>query len=181
MWSSAESRQSETASAAPSLEAAFRKSVEKTRRIRGAPLAYSFTLQRANAPEEPLVVAQLEGGKEDLRYVFDGFEGRSESLFALRHPDFGDAEMRRNLDPIVLSDQPIGRDRRDPLSPSLVLADARIDLTASDGKDADLVGGRDALSAASRGEALRLDSAERLVRPYRRRGPRPAPASGSSR
>jgi Peptidase family M1 domain len=157
MWSPAESRQSETSSASPSLEAAFRKSAEKTHRIRGAPLSQLFTLQRANAPEEPLVVAQLEGGKEDLRYVFDGFEGRSESLFALRHPDFGDAEMRRNLDPIVLSDQPIGRDRRDPLSPSLVLADARIDLTASEGKDAELVVDETLFPQRRAARAVRLD------------------------
>jgi peptidase M1-like protein len=144
-------------SSGPSLEAAFRRSVDKTQRIRGAPLAHFFTLQRANAPGDPLVVAQLEGGKEDLRYVFDGFERLSESLFVLRHPEFGDAEIRRNFDPIVLSDQPIGRDRRDPVLPSLVLTDVRVELTASDGNEADLAIDETFFPQRRAANALRLD------------------------
>ena len=145
------------ASTGPSLEAAFRKSMEKTHRIRGAPLSHLFTMQRANAPGDPLVVAQLEGGKEDLRYVFDGFERLSESLFALRHPEIGDAEIRRNFDPIVLSDQPVGRDRRDPVLPSLVLTDVRVELTASDGNEAEISVDETLFPQRRSANAVRLD------------------------
>ncbi|HYK42173.1 MAG TPA: hypothetical protein VE007_07255, partial [Thermoanaerobaculia bacterium] len=144
-------------SSGPSLEAAFRRSADKTQRIRGAPLSHLFTLQRANAAGDPFVVAQIEGGKEDLRYVFDGFERLSESLFALRHPEFGDAEIRRNFDPIVLSDQPVARDRREPVLPSLVLTDVRLELTASDGNEAELVVDETFFPQRRPANAVRLD------------------------
>jgi hypothetical protein len=148
-----------TGTAGPPLEASFAKSAEKFRRVRGAPLSHLFTVRRANAatPSEALVVADLEGGREDLRYVFDAFEDRSESLIAFRHPDSGDAEIRRNLEPVVLSDQPVGRDRRDPALTSLVLSDARVDLTASDGKDVDLVVEETLYPRGRAASALRLD------------------------
>ncbi|MEO8191744.1 MAG: M1 family aminopeptidase [Acidobacteriota bacterium] len=123
----------------PSLEASFRKNREKFLHVGGPPLSHVFTLERANAPSEPLVVVETEGGREELRYVYDGFDGRSEALLSLHHPEGGDADIRRSLYPVVLSDQPIGRDRRDPLPAPFVLSDVRVDLTAPGGETAELV------------------------------------------
>jgi hypothetical protein len=135
VWNPAERRVAATAAGGPSLEAAFRTNREKFSRVQRPPIAHAFIAQRANAPTEPLVVAELEGGKEDLRYVFDAFDGRSEALLALRRRQVSNSELRQGLYPIVLSDQPIGRDRREPMSPPFFLSDVRVDVTASDGKD----------------------------------------------
>lgn len=139
MWKPGEKGVEATAAAGPSLAASFARNREKFSQARGPSVSHALADQRGNSPELPYVVADLEGGKEDLRYVFDGFDGKSESLLALRHGEGSDAEYRRALFPIVLSDQPIGRDRRDPLPARFILSDVRVDLTASDGKDVELV------------------------------------------
>ena len=78
----------------------------------------------------------MEGGKEDLEYVFDAGETRSERLSALRSSGSNDREMNKLLFRTALSRQPIARDRRDPLRPRFLLTDVSWEVTASDGKDA---------------------------------------------
>src|SRR5207247_1870330 len=92
--------------------------------------------QRLDAPSLPLTVAFLEGGREDLGYVFDGVQEGSEALFQVRKSASSDSEMRRQLFLTSLSDQPIGRDRRNPVSPRYLLTAVDLDLAASDGKTA---------------------------------------------
>ncbi len=125
-------------SAGPSLEASLQKQREKFRRVRGRPTSHLFAVQRWNAPEATLVAAELDGGKEDLRYFFDDVVDRVESLELLHKPSSADSELRRQLFGVTLSEQPIGRDRRDPLPPPFALTDVRVDLTASDGREAAL-------------------------------------------
>ena len=84
------------------------------------------------------MIATLEGGKEDLGYVFDDVEGHSEALLQVRKTQSSDSEMRRHLFLTVLSDQPIGRDRRDPVLPRFLLSDVDLTLKVSDGKEASL-------------------------------------------
>lgn len=122
----------------PSLEALFQKHREKFRRSRGAPVSHSFALQRLNSPTVPLVVSQFEGGKGDLVYFYENLERKSEGLLILRKSDSRYPEMHKFLFPVLLSEQPIGRDRRDPMSAPFLLTDVRVELTASDRKDAEL-------------------------------------------
>jgi Peptidase family M1 domain len=125
-------------SAGPSLEASLQKQREKFRKARASPTSHFFAVQHWNAPQAALVAAEIDGGKEDLRYFFDEVTDRTERLELLRKASSADSEMRRQLFPVTLSEQPIGRDRRDPLMPPFFLTDVRVDLIASEGKDAAL-------------------------------------------
>lgn len=111
---------------------------EKFGRLPGAPLSHDFALKRANAPEDPLVRAEMDGGKADLVYKFNGWRSRAESLEFLKNSDSRDPEFRRYLWPVTLSEQPVGRDRRDLLPPRFLLTDVDIQLAASAGNDAKL-------------------------------------------
>lgn len=122
----------------PSLLATFEKHQEKFRHLRGRSASHFLAPQKIDAPAMPLVLAQIEGGKEDFLYVFDEAESHSETLAALRKSESGDPELKKNLYRTVLSDQPIGRDRRDPLVRRFFLTDVGLEVLASDGKDAKL-------------------------------------------
>src|SRR6266536_3581698 len=119
-----------------SLQSAFERQQEKFRRARGRPVSHFFALQRFDAASTPLVISHVDGGAEDLEYFFDAGADSSEGLVVLRKSDSNDPEMRKLLLRTVLSDQPIGRDRRDPLPPRFLLTDVDWDVTASDGKEA---------------------------------------------
>jgi hypothetical protein len=136
LWKSAEARVEASAAVGPPLEASFAKQREKFRRALGTPTPFLFGLQSWNAPLAALVAAEIDGGKEDLRYFFDDAQDHSERLELLRSPSSSDPEIRRSLFAVTLSDQPIGRDRRDPQAAPFLLTDVRVDLTASDGRDA---------------------------------------------
>jgi hypothetical protein len=120
----------------PPLDTAFGKQLEKFRRVHDITISHAFALQKLDAPSLPLTAAFLEGGKEDLGYVFDGVQDRSEALFQVRKSVSSDSEMRRRLFLTSLSDQPIGRDRRNPVPPRYLLTAVDLDLAASDGKTA---------------------------------------------
>ncbi len=126
------------AGSGPPLEAAFVRHRDKFRRAQRTPLSHLFAQQRLDAPSSPVAAALLEGGKEDLAYVFDSIENRSETLAQLRRGEGSDSEIRRLLFPTILSDQPIGRDRRDPMMPRYFLTDVDMALTASAGKEASI-------------------------------------------
>jgi hypothetical protein len=123
---------------APELSAAFREHREKFGRSYAPPLSHDFALKRANAPEEPLIWAQIEGGKEDLLYELNGWVGRSESLAFLWTSGSWEREFKKYLYPVTISHQPIGRDRRDPLPPRFLLTDVDLQLAASAGNDVKL-------------------------------------------
>ena len=138
VWKAGEARVEASVAAGPSLEASFQKQREKFRRARQAPVAHLFALARGNAGSSQVVVADIDGGKEDLRYVWDDAEDRDERLELLRSFETNDSELRRQLYAVTISEQPIGRDRRDPPQAPFLLTDVRVDLTASDGKDASM-------------------------------------------
>jgi hypothetical protein len=138
MWIAGEARVEASVAAGPSLDASFRAHREKFSRVRMAPLTHRLASRVGNAPGSPLVVADLEGGKEELRYVFDGFDEMTETLLALKHRSASDPEVRQELFPTVLSDQPVGRNRKDPFVPWFALTEVAVDVKASDGKDVEL-------------------------------------------
>lgn len=120
----------------PALQAAFERQQEKFQRARGQPVSHFFALQKFDAPASPLVIVHVDGGAEDVEYSFDGGQDSSEGLLALRKSDSRDAEMKKFLFRTILSDQPIGRDRRDPLPPRFVLTDVDWEVAASEGREA---------------------------------------------
>jgi hypothetical protein len=124
--------------AGPSLEGSFKTFRDKFGRARLPPLAHALAERDGNAPTSRLVVADCEGGKEDLRYVLDQYADMDETLIAFKHRSIPDAELKQALFPVVLSNQPVGRDRREPLLPWFVLTDVRVDVRASAGKDVQL-------------------------------------------
>jgi Peptidase family M1 domain len=120
----------------PSLEAAFTKHREKFRRAQMPPLSHLFAQRAIDSPSSPVVAAMADGGKEEISYLFDSVQERSETLAQLRPGSAG--ELRRLLFPTILSSQPIERDRRDPLVPRYLLTDVDLTLAASAGKDASI-------------------------------------------
>jgi len=121
----------------PALEASFQKHREHFGRAEIPPPSHLFAQQKIDAPGAALVRAEI-AGREDLVYLFDEVLDHAESRTLLRKSESRDSEVRHSLFPTTLSDQPIGRDRRDPLTPRFLLTDVQIDVTASAGKDASL-------------------------------------------
>ncbi|HEY6929134.1 MAG TPA: hypothetical protein VJA66_05605, partial [Thermoanaerobaculia bacterium] len=132
---------------------AFSRHLEKFKRANFPHLSHLFAQQIVDAPSSPLAVAEIDGGKEALVYTLDGVQAQSESLRQLHKSDSDDLDLRKLLFPEVLSDQPIGRDRRDPLAPLYFLTDVDLALTASSGKDA----------AISVTETVRAQGAKRKI------------------
>jgi hypothetical protein len=98
------------------------------------PPAHRFTAWRLNGENGPLVRAEFSAGPEDLLYTLDGTEAKAESLYTLHK----NKVLPDRLDPIVLSSQPLGSDRRVPIVPRVLLTNVDLILNASDGKDATL-------------------------------------------
>lgn len=171
VWTPGARQLSESVAAGPSLEASFRRQREKFGELRsfglhyGAPLSHGFALQRGNAPDAPLVLADLDGGKADLRYVYDSVDMHSERLMSTEHPEFGDSEMKRTRVPAILSELPIARDRRDPLPAPFALTAVSIELTASDGKEASLVVEETILPVKRAAKVLRFDLTSQTLTP----------------
>jgi len=118
-----------------------------------SPLCHDFPAWRRNGGNRPLVRAEIAGGSEDLLYVLDAFEVRSEGLAALRK----NKQISDRYDLVVLSDQPIGRDRRDPVVPRLVLGDVDLAVTASSGKDLSVTATETFTAVSGRTGVLVLD------------------------
>jgi hypothetical protein len=137
------------------LGGAFRDHFEKFRRVRGSPISHLLSLQRA-VPGSRLVVAEL-GGADDLRYVYDDFERREESLAVVRRSESTDAEARRYLYPVTLAERPLGRDRKTVADPLWALTDVRLELTASGGREAELVATETVVPVGRSRTAFRFD------------------------
>jgi hypothetical protein len=123
------------APAAPSLADAFARQREKSLRLSGPPLSYASAIQRIDAPELPLVRVEMEGGAAELLYRWSAISGW-ESLAVLEGSGSNDPQLRKFVYEIALSEQPIGRDRRDPPKPRLLLTDVDVDLRAGSGRNA---------------------------------------------
>ena len=114
---------------------AFARHVKKFGRIQFSPAAHQFVAWRLNAPARPFVRAEIAGGSEDLVYIFDGADVKSETLLSVSKRRAYDTALEDRLELTVLSDQPVGRDRKDILPPRFVVTDVDLAVTASDGKD----------------------------------------------
>jgi hypothetical protein len=117
------------------LAEAFASHVKKFSRAYASPASHQFAAWRLNGPDRPFVRAELAGGDEDLLYVFDGLDGKSESLSQVHKSVSRDRALADRLVLVNLSDQPIGRDRRDPIVPRFLLSHVDLSVTASDKND----------------------------------------------
>ena len=115
----------------PSLDDALARHAKNFGRAYTSPICHQFPAWRRNAATRPLVRAEISGGAGDLIYVLDANDAKSESLRALHK----NQQITDRLDLIVLSDQPVGRERQDPIIPRFVLSDVDLVVTASSGKD----------------------------------------------
>jgi len=91
----------------------FKSHVEKFARDRGGvPVAHLAVLQKLGFPAGRIVRAEMDT-RDNLVYVYDGVESYNEDLYSLHTPDTDDSHYKQRLYPVTLSEQPIGRDRRE--------------------------------------------------------------------
>ena len=115
----------------PSLDEAFSKHMKKFGQLEFTPVSHQFAAWSLNGAGRPLVRAELSGGVEDLLYLFDALDEKSELLGALRKSKM--ITDRQYL--TILSDQPIGRDRKEAMAPRFILTDVDLAVTAPGGDD----------------------------------------------
>lgn len=92
-----------------------------------APLEHHLLLSRANAPGIPATWAEFRTSKGSFRHVVDPCQAVTESLDLM-------ASLSGNpkgLVPVHVSEQPMGWDRRHPISSPAILVDVNLELEAS--------------------------------------------------
>jgi hypothetical protein len=75
---------------------------------------HGMILQNLGPPSMKYVRAEMRSGRDLVLYVFDEPESTEEALYTMHHPGADEAEIKHLLFPRVLSDVPIGRDRKTP-------------------------------------------------------------------
>jgi len=153
---------------ASSLASAFAREREKFGRMHAPPPSHAFALCEIDAPESPFAWVEMEGGREDILYVFDGTDDASEGLAILTSSESNETELRKFLWLVTLSHQPIGRDRRDPVRPRFRLTDVDLDLAATAGNDARLKVTETVVPVARPARALRFDLDRTIYAPVGR-------------
>ncbi len=154
---------------AGSLAEAFQKHRSRFMRVRGAPASHAFALQRLDAAQSPLVRATLFGGREDFLYLLDSVERKAETLALLRKTDPRSPEPKA-LWRLTVSDQPIGRDRRDPLLPRFLLVDVDLTIAASSGKDVRITAVETVVPQGSNQSVFRFDLYTTAINPVGAQG-----------
>ncbi len=98
------------------------------------PPSLLFLKPRIEDPSAKIFRAEVTTGTEKLVYLFDPVHQQSETLYHLIQR----RSIAESLEVVILSDQPVGRDRRDFKDPELILSDVTYELTASGGNDASI-------------------------------------------
>jgi hypothetical protein len=139
------------------LAEAFASHVAKFARVSSSPTSHQFAAWRLNAPDRPFVRAELAGGDEDLLYVFGAQDGKTESLAQVRKLVAPDRALADLLTLIPLSEQPIGRNRRDPIVPRVLLSHVDLSVVASDKDDVAITATETFNAVAGASRVLLLD------------------------
>lgn len=113
-----------------SLEKEFADHRERFLKDASVPASHEFAMRALDAPGRPYTRVEIGGGDE-IVYTHDPIYDRSEILYSLRRTESSDQDLKRFLWPVILSEQAIERDRRDPLSSRLDLTDVAVDLATT--------------------------------------------------
>jgi hypothetical protein len=76
--------------------------------------AHQMILHDIGAPSTKFVRAEIRSGRDLLVYLYDEPETTEEALYVMHHPGADEPEIKHLLQARVLSDVPIGRDRKTP-------------------------------------------------------------------
>ena len=136
LWVVLPERPPELAAPGPTpLTAAFDAHRDRFSHKRGTALAVELAFRRLTAPESPFAWVEMEGGAEDLLYERRGVENAFERLSFLHGSGAGEAKLKDMLWPITLSEQPVGRDPRDPPKPRFLLTNVDLEIRATAGEE----------------------------------------------
>ena len=153
VWSGTDPPQLPAGPPAAALTKQFEKHRQRFLREEGIPPPQIFAMHDLNVSDGMLVRVEIGDSVEDLVYVLDEKVDRRETLYSLHRAQSSDTEVKDRLYASVLSEQPLGRDRRHPPEPHFLLTAVECTLIASGGKDATvsvletIVPRRDGLSA----------------------------------
>ncbi len=116
--------------AADSLDSGFKAHAERfSYALVGAPGAAALS-EAMNAPTQPWIRAELDGGPESWVYEWDPVESRAETLTLLKKAESTVPATEKFLHPHTLSSQPIGWSLRRPAPGSYMLTRVDVDLRA---------------------------------------------------
>lgn len=126
-----------TGAAAGSLATTFGEHRAEFKRDQSTPATHGLIVQNLGVPNTQYLRAEVRSGRDELVYVFDSADTKNEVLYALRQPATSDSTASKFLFPVILSQQPIGRDITAWAKPLFTLTSVDYTLTA-DGDDAKL-------------------------------------------
>src|SRR5581483_4637086 len=103
------------------LDAAFKAHRENFSHARVAPASHLLIRQRLDKPSSPVARIEFDGDETTL-YELDSIERKTESISSLlRIMEMPTNEMKNWLQPVVISEQPVGRGRTDFVDPPFLL------------------------------------------------------------
>lgn len=115
-----------------SLDEGFRKHQERFAHARLRPSSHLLIRQRLDRPGSPVAVAEIDANEAAV-YIFDTIESKSEELIGFTHSrSMAIRELADAWFPAVVSEQPIGRNRRSFVQPTYLLSDLDYTLSAGD-------------------------------------------------
>jgi hypothetical protein len=127
--------------AAASLDESFAAHQRVFARDKHSDAAFLFVQQKVDAPSVPVVRAQFMGGTEKMVYVHDALVTGAErlySLYELAPRETTIKEAQEGLWPVPLSEQFIGKTRKQIVEPNFFLFDVDYTLTTASEHDASL-------------------------------------------
>ena len=139
------------------LSSDFKSHQDEFGRERGtSPVVHLFLLQNLGNPSTQFVRAEIRSGRDELLYIYDTVEAMNEDLISLEGSGSDDPTAKKWIVPTILSEQPIGRDRK-AVPPQPVILNA-IDYTLiADGDNAKLTTAEKFTRQSERQGAIRLN------------------------
>ena len=111
----------------------FTKHRESMARRRSQTATHLLIKQKIDNPASPVAIAELTGGGMPVVYTYDSIEDRKEFLESFYHERmFSNRELANMWWPVVISDQTIGRNRRDFMEPLYLLTNLDYTLVADE-------------------------------------------------
>lgn len=103
------------------LDELFKAHRESFGRARVLPASHLLVRQRLDRPTSPVAWIEFDGDETTL-YALDSIDQKSEALISLIHiAEISNSELRNALHPVTISEQAVGRNRRNFLDPPYLL------------------------------------------------------------